>query len=97
MRGLDFIALIPGSSLPIEFSDAVVAETMGFGSTWRESRKSMFPFSLWFKEGIQVGNMIWVFDAVAGMYDLLNSQGFRTPYNCRTLFQEIRISCLMSL
>ena len=34
---------IPGSSLPIEFSDAVVAETMGFGTTWRESRKSMFP------------------------------------------------------
>ena len=63
---LTLMTLIPGSSLPIEFSDAVVAETMGFGSTWRESRKSML-FSLWFKEGIQVGNMFWAFDAVDGM------------------------------
>ena len=61
--------MIPGSSLPIEFSDAVVAETMGFGSTWRESRKSSALFTLWFKEGIQVGNLFWVFDAVNGMFD----------------------------
>ena len=55
---------IPVSSLPIKLIDDANTEMYGSATAWRESRKSMFP--LWFREGIQIGNMFWVFDAVGG-------------------------------
>ena len=54
---------IPASN-GIKLIDDAMTEMHGSATAWRESRKSRFP--LWFREGIQVGNMFWVFGAVAG-------------------------------
>ena len=52
---------IQKSSAPIKLSGG-----------WLKSKNSML--SIWFKEGIQIGNMLWVLNAATGTK--LNSQGY---------------------
>ena len=56
---------IPASN-GIKLIDDAKTEMYESATDWRSPIWSQLQLGLWFRKGIQIGNMFWVYDAVAG-------------------------------